>query len=134
MHPANSRPAGYVRIPEYALPTLPLEHVTSAIDMSIALPEHLADVPTEVISGYTEWIGNWTGTDITIGWDWGFLNAEVVLLNAAEIRSNIQLLNPTGIPQSNGRCRLSLARRLETLPWRDGAIRTLIQRNCRSPR
>jgi hypothetical protein len=131
---ANSSYSGYVRIPEAALPNLQLEHMTSAIDVSIALPEQFDDAADSMISGYTEWVGNWTGAGVTIGWDWGFFNAQVVLLNVAEIRSNIQLLDPNGMPQSSGICRTFLASYLERLPWRDGAIRALIQRNSPGPR
>ena len=131
---ANCSSTGYVRIPETALPNLHLEHVTSAIDMSIALPEQFDAAPDAMISGYTEWVGNWTGAGVTVGWDWGFVNAQVVLLNVAEIRSNIQLLDPNGVPQSSGICRTFLAKHLESLPWRDGAIRALIQRNSPGPR
>ena len=40
---------GYVRIPETALANLHLEHVTSAIDMSIALPEQFEEAAQTAI-------------------------------------------------------------------------------------
>jgi hypothetical protein len=131
MGASENRHIRYVQIPEHELSQLSIEHLTSAIDMSIGLPDHLASVSGEVISGYTEWIGSWRGRDVTIGWDWGFYQGEILMLSAAEIRTNIQLLASADFsPSPPLLARGCLARWLDTIPWREGTIRDLIQRNC----
>lgn len=123
----------YVQIPELELSKLRIEHLTSAIDMSIGLPERLAHLSAETVSGYTEWVGCWRGADVSIGWDWGVVRGEVILLNAGEIRTNIQLFAADGVPMSALLTRAYLGRWLETVPWREGPIRDLIQRNGQRP-
>jgi len=126
--------SGYVQIPERELSQLRIEHLTSAIDMSIGLPDRLAHAAREVISGYTEWIGKWHDREVSIGWDWGFHQGELFVLSAAEIRTNVQLTAPDRSPLPPLLARGYLARWLETVPWREGAIRELVQRNGQHPR
>jgi hypothetical protein len=129
----DSMSAGYVQLLETELPGMRLEHLTSAIDMSISLPETVV-CSSEVITGYTEWVGRWHEQGVSIGWDWAFIEERIVLIHPDEIRSNVQVLGTNGVPVSASRARMKLAAWLETLPWRDGAVRELVQRNRRPPR
>jgi len=82
---------GYIQISVTQLPDVDLRHLTSAIDTSISLPETLTS-SRHVISGYTEWTASLNGHELSIGWDWAFTNAEVTLIHADEIRTNVQLI------------------------------------------
>jgi hypothetical protein len=126
----DTTPGGYVQLGEVDLSSIQLQHLTSAIDMSISLPEGLA-ASTGVITGYTEWIGRWKDRSLSIGWDWAFADEVLSLIHVNEIRSNLQLVCEKGVPLSAAQCRLRLASWLETLPWRDGAVRELVHRNRR---
>jgi hypothetical protein len=129
----HSTPGGYVQLPEADLPSIQLEHLTSAIDMSISLPETLA-ASSNIITGYTEWIGRWKNRDLSIGWDWAFVNGGLILIHADEIRSNIQVIGGDGVPTSRSKTMAHLAAWIEALPWRDGVPRELVQRNRRPAR
>jgi hypothetical protein len=120
-------PDGYVRIDESDLSRLHLRHLTSMVDTSIAIPECLLDESTEVVTGYTEWVGTWSGAPVSLGWDWGFLRGAICLLSAAEIRTNIQLIVDGGSVSSPLLSRMRLARWLETVPWGETAILRLVQ-------
>jgi len=113
----------YVRIPEAELPQLRVEHLTSAVDPSIAVPQDTAGESAEVITGYTEWQGTWRGSGVTVGWDWALLRGRVRLLNAAEIRTNIQVVSRDGTARSPDASRGRLALWIETLPWQAVAAR-----------
>jgi hypothetical protein len=122
--------SGYIKIPVTQLPDVRLKHLTSAIDMSIRLPETVA-YSSHLLTGYTEWTACWNGQDISVGWDWAFVNSEVILIHADEIRSNVQLFEDDGTTTSPAKTRHYLAIWLESLPWRDGSVRQLVQRNWR---
>jgi hypothetical protein len=117
----------YVKIPESELSQLRIHHSRSAIDMSIALPEQLAAASDRVLSGYTEWVGEWQGAQVSIGWDWGCLQGQILFLNRTEIRTNVQLLAADGSAQSAMLTRVQLHEWLESLSWRDGAVRDLVR-------
>jgi hypothetical protein len=117
----------YVPIPKSDLAQLRIHHVRSAIDMSIAVPEELAAACGRVLSGYTEWVGEWQGAQVSIGWDWGCVQGQIVFLNPTEIRTNIQLLAADGSVQSALLTRMQLHEWLESLPWRDGAVLDLVR-------
>ena len=121
---------GYIQISVTQLPDVDLRHLTSAIDTSISLPETLTS-SRHVISGYTEWTASLNGHELSIGWDWAFTNAEVTLIHADEIRTNVQLIEEDGTAASPAKTRQYLAIWLDSLPWRDGALRELVQRNWR---
>lgn len=126
----QNTPYEYVQIAETDLPRVQLKHLSSAIDPSISLPEVLLDL-TDVLTGYTEWIGQWQERGLTIGWDWAFSNERILLIHANEIRSNIQVIGHDGAPASVAQQRTHLAAWIETLPWRDDAVSQLVQRNRR---
>jgi hypothetical protein len=109
------------------LPQLRLDHRASAIDQSIALPEGLAGAAAEVISGYTEWVGTWQGEQVSIGWDWAFVDGSIVFLHPIEIRTNLLLIAPDGLGESPILTRVHLHEWLESLPWREGAIQDLVR-------
>ena len=116
---------GYVRIPETELQDLRIQHLTSAVDMSIAIAETLAEASPHVITGYTEWTGDWYAAAVSLGWDWGLIHGEVLVINLPEMRTNIQLVSDDGLARSPLFCRLRLAQWLETVPWQD-----VIRRDC----
>lgn len=118
---------GYVQVAESKLNQLHLHHLTSMVDLSIAVPEKFADTDSEITTGFTEWIGDWDGLPVSIGWDWGILAGNLVLLTPDEIRTNIQLLEEDGLAQDPILCRAHLARWLETIPWRSAALQGLVQ-------
>src|ERR1700753_3269492 len=120
------------RVPllETDLPSIQLQHLSSGIDLSISLPESLAG-EAGVITGYTEWTGRWQGHDLSVGWDWAFADEKILLLHPDELRSNAQVVGRDGVAASAARTRLHLAAWIETLPWREGAVSLLIQRNRR---
>jgi hypothetical protein len=126
----DSRDGGYVDIAETDLQRVQLEHLASAIDMSISLPEALV-ASGDVITGYTEWIGRWQHRGLSIGWDWAFVNKGILLIHAEAIRSNIRIIGTDGVPATAAHMRAHLAAWLETLPWRDGAVSQLVRRNRR---
>lgn len=128
----DSAPGVYVQIPEFELPGIQLEHLTSAIDISISLPQ--GDLSSDTLTGYTEWVAKWQARQVSIGWDWAFSNETVILIHADEIRSNVLLLGENGAPRSPGATRRRLVEWVETLLWREGAVRALIQRNRRPAR
>jgi Domain of unknown function (DUF4902) len=119
---------GHVRVAEADLPRLRIRHLTSQLDSSIAVPDRLLSMASEVITGYTEWVGTWGGAQVSLGWDWGSLRGEIFVLSPAEIRTNIQLVTPDGAAESPMLCRMHLARWLEeSLPWRESAVRDLVE-------
>src|SRR5690348_848466 len=77
---------GYVCIPEGALTELRIEHLTSAIDMSVGLPQSVVDLAPNAISGYTEWVATWCGADVSLGWDWAYARGQILMLHPEEIR------------------------------------------------
>jgi hypothetical protein len=103
------------------LPRLRIEHLCSAIDQSIALPEGLETALTNAISGYTEWVGTWHGEQVSIGWDWAFFDGSIIFLHPIEIRTNLLLIAPDGLAESPILTRVHLHEWLESLPWREGA-------------
>src|SRR5665213_3232041 len=119
---------GYIRLYETQLGDLSLDHLTSAIDMSISLPEEFAGL-ADIITGHTEWVAPWQGREISIGWDWACINDMIRLIHADEIRSNIRLISKDDVPTSSVRTRTVLVDWIETLSWRDGGVRALVQRN-----
>lgn len=116
---------GYVRIPESELSGLRLQHLASAVDLSIAVPQGLARPSPGIITGYTEWEGTWRGAGVSLGWDWAFVRGAIRLLDAAEIRTNIRLTAEDGSPRSPGVSREHLALWIDTLPWRAAASREI---------
>ncbi len=118
---------GYVHILKSALPTIPVHHVASAIDMSIAVPSGIDSVPQDVVTGYTEWAGTWCDAEISVGWDWGIVRTVIVVLNPSEIRTNIQLVTEDGFVEPLMLTRIHLLDWIESLPWRNTAIKNLLQ-------
>lgn len=116
---------GYVRISEAELPELRVEHLASAVDPSIAVPADMAGQSAEVITGYTEWEGTWRGAGVTLGWDWALYRGRIRLLNAAEIRTNIQVVSRAGSQRPPDTSRGRLALWIEVLPWRAAAAREI---------
>jgi hypothetical protein len=117
----------YVRIPIYALEQVRLYHVSSALDASIATPMVSTDCPSSenVPTGYTEWAGHWSGSELSLGWDWAVIRGAIVIINPMEIRTNIRILAPDGTSESPMRTRIHLQKWIEQLSWHD-VIREVI--------
>jgi len=119
--------AGYVRIKEAELSRLCIQHLASAVDPSIAVPETMGECPAALVTGYTEWVGSWRGAQVSLGWDWAFVREGIVLLSPTEIRTNIQLIAQDGLARPPILARMHLARWLDSVPWREAAVRELVQ-------
>jgi hypothetical protein len=115
---------GYVRIPTSALPSVRLHHLTSEKDFSIAVRADAHSGPS--VTGFTEWSGTWEGMTVSVGWDWGVIQRVIVLLNPNEIRTNIQLIGADDRPVPAARARIHFMDWLETMPWREVAIKELL--------
>lgn len=118
---------GYLRIPTSELSSVQLRHLVSEKDPTIAV----AGDPSAggaTTTGITEWVGVWRDRAVTVGWDWGVIEGSVVLLNASEIRTNIQLIGRDGTPESPSATRAHLLKWLESQPWRETAIYDLLDR------
>jgi hypothetical protein len=103
------------------LPQLRIEHLKSAIDQSIALPEGLPSALTTVITGYTEWVGSWNREQVSLGWDWAFCDGSIIFLRPIEIRTNLSLIAPDGVVESAILTRVHLHEWIESLSWRERA-------------
>src|SRR5262245_31700407 len=114
---------GYVRIPTSSLFAVKLRHLASAKDMTIGSADGSHSEAT--ITGYTEWVGTWQGMAISIGWDWAVVGDMVVVLNPNEIRTNIRLVAPAGEDEPTPRARIHLLDWIESIPWREVAIKDL---------
>lgn len=125
MDSADAGADAWVRIAEPQLTELRIEHLVSAVDSSIALPRALAGERAEAVTGYSEWEGRWRGAGVTLGFDWALLRGRMLLINAAEIRTNIQLVARNGSPRPPAASRGRLALWIDSLPWRAVAAREL---------
>jgi hypothetical protein len=118
-------PDGYVRIAARELQTISLRHLLSQRDDTIAVVHE--PCAGARITGFTEWIGSWEGAVIAVGWDWGVIAGEVIVLNPAEIRTNVLVVLDRDDGDVVARRRNHLLRWIEALRWRDGAIADLLQ-------
>lgn len=105
------------RVPRSGLPLIQVFHLASEIDMSIALPLGVTDATADVVTGFTEWVGRWRDAQISVGWDWGVMAGEIIVLHPAEIRTNVQLVMEDGSYASAMLTRVHLLSWIETLPW-----------------
>ena len=120
-------PDGYVRITASLLYSLNLHHRESAVDASIAIPKGIVESsPGDVITGFTEWAGAHGASNLSIGWDWGLVRDLLVVLNPAEIRTNIQLISEQGYDESPLFTRIQILQRIERLPWREDAMQKIL--------
>lgn len=112
----DSSSDGYVRIPASILPGIPMQHLVSECDPTVAISgsEH-----TDAVTGYTEWTGSWESHTLTLGWDWAVVRNCIALINPYEIRTNIKLTFDDGRPESSLRASAHLLSWIETLPWRE---------------
>jgi len=115
---------GYVRIPTSELSEVRLHHLTSEKDFTISVRDDEHTGPS--VTGFTEWAGTWRGSTLSLGWDWGVIQRVIVLLNPNEIRTNIQLVGADGRPVPAPRARIHFMDWIETLPWREAAIKDLL--------
>jgi hypothetical protein len=122
----DEEPDWYVRIPKAELPKVQLEHLSSAIDLSIGIPPGFAPAASDVLTGYTEWAGSWRGRDISVGWDWALLAGVIVVLSPATIRTNVRVIMEDGLLAPSMLTRIVLFEWIETLPWRDPAVVELL--------
>lgn len=116
---------GYVRIPASALRSITLRHITTAKDQSIAAVD--VAIPATAVTGYTEWVGTWEGAPVSLGWDWALVEGTVIVINADELRTNIQLLSSDFRPEPRATARAHLLAWIESISWREApfeAIRT----------
>jgi hypothetical protein len=125
MTDSESNPDGYVRIPSSVLPAVQLRHLMSERDPTIAVPGELSAQPS--LTGYTEWVGTWNDSTITVGWDWGVVQGVIVVLDPAEIRTNIRLVFEDRQTASRALARIHLHEWIESLPWRQIAIADLLR-------
>jgi len=112
---------GYVRIPVSELPTVELHHLVSKHDTSIVVSGQGDGDAT--VTGYTEWVGTWRTQSVSVGWDWGVIHGAVIVLNPSEIRTNILLLADDLSAESRDRATIHLLDWIESMPWRDTAVR-----------
>jgi Domain of unknown function (DUF4902) len=127
---SKSSVTGYVRLPKAALRSVELRHLFSEIDLSIAIPGYL-DLPgADLITGITEWGGTWTGASISVGWDWGVVRGVTVVVNPAEIRTNL-LIVEQGEPESPVLTRIHLLEKIESVPWTSTGIPELLAKHGR---
>lgn len=116
----DAAPDGYVRITVSQLHSLDLRHLDSAADASIAIPPGTVESsPGDIITGFTEWAGSHGKLTVSIGWDWGLVRNMLVVLNPAEIRTNIRLISERGYDESPLFTRIQILQRIELLPWRE---------------
>ncbi|NJO12999.1 MAG: DUF4902 domain-containing protein [Gammaproteobacteria bacterium] len=120
----NEASDGYVRIPRSALSRIYLEHVTSAIDPSVATPD-LAATQSDAMAGYTEWCGRWREIEFSVGWDWALVSGVIVVLAPATIRTNVLLLMESGFAAPPMLTRVYLLEWMETQPWRETIVKLL---------
>jgi len=113
---------GYVRLPTLALPSVKLRHLVSERDSTIAVT---AGTQPE-ITGYTEWVGVWRDSSVTVGWDWGVVQGVIVVIDPAEIRTNILLVNEGQRAEPRDLARIYLLQWIESMPWRETAIQELL--------
>jgi hypothetical protein len=117
---------GFVRIPVAALATLTFSHLLSDIDCSIAVPaDAYRGGDSDLITGLTEWVGAWKDDPVTIGWDWAETRGLIVMLNPAEIRTNVLICDGSRAT-SHLLTRIYLLEKIETLPWTTTAIPQLL--------
>lgn len=108
---------GYVRVPRSALSSVTMRHVMSAVDLTIAVPPEISKrVSGDLITGYSEWTGAWGSTDLSMGWDWGIIDGAPMLLNQAEIRTNMMVVGEDQF-ESSVLSRQYLATWMSTFPW-----------------
>jgi hypothetical protein len=112
-HPATRR----ARIATAALPHLRFEHVSSAV---------AEDASHEFLTGSTRWRATEHQVEITLHWAWGRVSGLIVVVNPAQITTNVVLVDANGNPERSLRARAHLLEHIETLPWRD-AVRPLIE-------
>ena len=122
MQREGNTPDGYVRLPKDALPAIELRHLISEKDVTIAVPGGGA-----TITGITEWLGQWQNQTVSIGWDWAVVDGIVVLVNPNEIRTNILLVSRNGSPEPAAIAQIHLFHWIESLPWREGAVKELLE-------
>jgi len=113
---------GYVRIPTLALATVQLRHLVSERDSTIAV----AAGTQPAITGYTEWVGDWSNSSVTVGWDWGVVQGVIVVIDPAEIRTNILLVREDQRAEPRDLARIHLLEWIESMPWRETAIAELL--------
>lgn len=129
MAPPGEAPDHFARVRRPELGTISVVHLASGIDMSIAVPAGVETGPAAgIVTGFTEWAGDWRGTPITVGWDWGVIAGQIIVLNPAEIRTNVRLVMDDGSLASAMLTRVHLLPWIESLPWR-ATIMELVQRS-----
>jgi Domain of unknown function (DUF4902) len=118
---------GYVRIPTAALSAVKLRHLFSEKDGSIGAPTGIPGGEAITTTGITEWVGTWRNETVSVGWDWGVVDAIVVLLNQKEIRTNIQLVNKDESPVPPAIAQIHLFHWIESMSWREVAVNDLLR-------
>jgi hypothetical protein len=123
----DATPDGYVRITRALLHSIALHHLESGLDPTIALADEAVQPAPDLMTGFTEWTGAHGKLKLSIGWDWGLVRDVLVVVNPAEIRTNIKLISDQGYDESPMFTRIELLQRIERLPWREEpAIRKLL--------
>ena len=118
----------YVLIPTDALSEVKLRHLLSEKDRSIASTGMPGVEPIQ-ITGITEWVGSWRSETVSVGWDWGVVDAIVILLTQNEIRTNIRLVTQDETPVPRAIAKIHLFHWIESMPWRELAINNLLRRS-----
>jgi hypothetical protein len=118
----DQSPDGYVRIPTLALANIQLRHLVSERDETIGVVAGTQPA----ITGYTEWVGVWSNSSLTVGWDWGVIQGVIAVIDPAEIRTNILLMNEDQRAEPRDLARIHLLQWIESMPWRETAIQQLL--------
>lgn len=123
MVPFGEAPYNHVRIPKSEISTLEVVHVRSEYDVSISLPEGTTSDPSpDVITGVTEWAGEWRQAPICVGWDWGVIAGQIIVFHPAGIRTNVRIAMDDGSLASPMLTRIHLFEWIESLPWRQAIV------------
>jgi hypothetical protein len=124
MVPHSPNSDGYVRIARSHLSSIDLHHLESAIDLSIPIHNTMSNFPSATITGYTEWYGAYGGESISVGWDWAIVDARIIILPPAGIRTNIRVVDENGHDDSLAQSQFHIVNWIDTIPWR-GEIQRL---------
>jgi hypothetical protein len=105
-------------MPKAALPQVPLCHINSHIDTSVAHGAQRALAPrSSPIVGYTEWGARWAAAEAYVSWNWAHVSGGIVVLDPAAIRTNIVLVDE-GDTLSMLLNKAHIYESIEVLPWR----------------
>jgi hypothetical protein len=89
------------------------------------VPDLAAARDSNATTGYTEWCAQWCDIEFSVGWDWALLSDVIVVLAPATIRTNVLLVQDSGLVAPPMLTRVYLFEWIETRPWRDVILKLL---------